>query len=62
MKIRLLKRWGTKIKTWPRGQVIEIADQKAKELVRENIAVKYDGDYPPSKKLVTDIFKPKKVK
>ena len=62
MKIRLLKKWGNKIKTWPRGQVLEVAEGKANELVRDNIAERYTGEYPPKDKVKTDFFKPKNKK
>lgn len=55
MKIRLLKKW----REWPVGRVIDVYDPKAKEMIRDNIAEKYDGEYPPQKKMKTDFFKPK---
>jgi hypothetical protein len=55
MKIRLLKKW----RTWPVGRVIEIFDTTAKEMIRDRIAIKYDGEYPPKGKMKTDFFKPK---
>jgi hypothetical protein len=57
MKIRLLKKW----REWPIGRVIEIFDTKAKEMIRDNIAEKYDGEYPPQTKMKTDFFKPKNI-
>lgn len=41
---------------------MEVFDTKAKELLSDRIAVKYDGDYPPTTKLKTEIFNPKKNK
>jgi hypothetical protein len=59
MKVRLLKKWGNKLKTWPRGQVLEVSHNKANELIRDNIAHEYTGEYPPKGKVKTDFFKPK---
>jgi hypothetical protein len=57
MRIRLLKKW----RHWVKGTTLEVADPKAKELIRDNIAEKYSGEYPPKKKMKTDFFKPKNV-
>lgn len=57
MRIRLLKKW----RKWPIGRVIEIFDTTAKEMIRDNIAEKYDGEYPPKTKMKTDFFKPKNI-
>lgn len=54
MKIRLLKRW----RQWSLATILEVADPKAKELIRDNIAEKYTGEYPPKEKMKTDFFKP----
>lgn len=58
MKVRLLTKW----RDWPIGRVIEVFDTKAKEMIRDNIAEKYDGEYPPKQKMKTDFFKPKKIR
>jgi len=58
MRVQLIRRW----RQWPVGQVMEVFDTKAKELLSDRIAVKYDGDYPPTTKLKTEIFNPKKNK
>lgn len=55
MKVRLIRRW----RNWPIGRVIEIFDTKAKQMIRDNIAESYNGEYPPQKKMRTDFFKPK---
>lgn len=52
MKIRLIRRW----RDWPIGRVIEVFDTKAKELIQDEIAEKYDGEYPPQKKMKTEFF------
>lgn len=56
MKIRLRKKW----RIWSVGTTLEVADPKAKELIRDNIAETYSGEYPPKNKMKTDFFKPKK--
>lgn len=55
MKVRLLKKW----RYWPIGRVIEIFDTTAKEMIYDGTAEKYDGEYPPQKKMKTELFKPK---
>lgn len=55
MKVRLLRKWNG----WPIGRVIEIFDIKAKQMIRDNIAESYNGEYPPRDKMKTDFFKPK---
>ena len=55
MKIRLLKKW----REWPIGRVIEVADPKAKQLIFDQTAQQYSGEYPPKQKMKTDFFKPK---
>lgn len=57
MKIRLLKKW----RTWALATILEVDDQKAKEMIRDNIAEKYNGQYPPRSKMKTDFFKPKNI-
>jgi hypothetical protein len=58
MKIRLLKKW----RDWNLGVVLEVADPKAKQLIYDGDAEKYDGEYPPKQKMKTEFFKPKKIK
>lgn len=58
MKVRLLKRW----KFWPIGQVMEIFDTKAKQLIQDGFAERYTEEYPPQQKMRTEFFKPKKNK
>ena len=58
MKVRLLRSW----RTWPIGRVMEIFDVKAKQLIQEGFAERYDGEYPPQTKMKTELFKPKKNK
>jgi hypothetical protein len=59
MKVRLLKKWDNKGKCYAMGTTLEVADQKAKELIRDNVAEKYTGEYPPKQKMKTEFFKPK---
>jgi hypothetical protein len=58
MKVRLVKRW----RAWPIGQVIEVFDSKAKQLIRDGFAEDYNGEYPPKEKMKTEFFKPIKSK
>jgi len=58
MKIRLLKRW----ERWALGTILEVFEPKAKELIRDDKAEKYNGEYPPRTKMKTDFFKPKNIK
>lgn len=55
MRIRLRKRW----REWAMGTILDVADPKAKELIYEETAEKYTGEYPPKTKMKTDFFKPK---
>lgn len=55
MKIRLLKKW----RRYSRGTTLEVFDTIAKELIRDNVAEDYKGEYPPKQKMKTDLFKPK---
>lgn len=57
MRIRVLKKW----REYPVGQVIEVFDSKAKQLIADRLAEKYDGEYPPREKMKTDFFKPKNI-
>jgi hypothetical protein len=57
MRIRLLKRW----RDFPMCTVLEVFDPTAKELIYNQRAEKYDGEYPPKKKVKTDFFKPKNI-
>ena len=58
MKIRLSKKW----RTWPIGQVLEIVDPTAKQMIMEGTAERYTGEYPPKQKMRTEFFKPIKTK
>jgi hypothetical protein len=57
MRIRLRKGW----RDYPIGQVVEVFDTKAKELIAMGSAEKYDGEYPPKGKMKTEFFKPKNI-
>ena len=58
MRVRLLTKW----RAWPTGQVIEIFDATAKQMLSDGIAERYTGEYPPVQKMRTELFKPKKSK
>jgi hypothetical protein len=62
MKIRMLRKWNNGLKDFVQGNVLEVSDGKAKELICDRIAEKYDGEYPPKDKMKTDLFKPKNIK
>jgi len=55
MKVRLLRKW----RTWPIGTVLEVFDTTAKQIIQEGFAERYEGEYPPQKKVKTEFFKPK---
>ena len=55
MKVRLLRKW----REWPVGQRMEVFDSTAKELIRDGIAEKFNGDMKSAEKMITDFFKPK---
>lgn len=60
-RLRLLKSYHHqyKRKAWPIGQIINVDDTLAHELLSDNIAEVYSGEYPPKDKVKTDFFKPK---
>ena len=58
MKVRLIRKW----REWPMGRVMEVFDEKAKQLIRDGYAESYNGEYPPQQKMKTDFFKPKNIK
>jgi hypothetical protein len=62
MKIRMLRKWNNGLKDFVQGNVLEVSDGRAKELIGERLAEKYDGEYPPKDKMITDLFKPKNIK
>lgn len=41
------------------GTIAEIFDPVAKEMIRDNIAEKFTGEYSPKQKMKTNFFKPK---
>jgi hypothetical protein len=58
--IRLLKSWTNKSgRKYPIGKILPMSNSLSKDLIRDNIAVEYKGEYPPKKKMKTDFFKPK---
>lgn len=60
--MRLLKAYKHKykLKEWPIGQVIQVDDKLASDLIRTKTGEVYDGTYPPKGKVKTEFFKPKK--
>lgn len=61
IRLRLLKSYKHEYKTkpWPKGQVIQVLDVLASDLIRSGTAELYEGKYPPKDKVKTDFFKPK---
>lgn len=55
MRLRLLKKW----RCYAIGTILEIFDTTAKEMLRDKIAERYSGPYPPTEKMKTNFFKPK---
>jgi hypothetical protein len=60
MRIRLTKKWESKAGSFAFGTVLEVTDDKAKELINDRSAIRYEGDYPPTEKMKTEFFKPTK--
>ena len=58
MRIRLHRKW----KEFAIGTTLEVFDTKAKQLIAEGTAYKYEGEYPPRGKVKTELFKPKNIK
>jgi len=61
LRLRLLKSYKHKykLKAWSVGQVIQVENILANELLADKIAEVYEGEYPPKHKVKTDFFKPK---
>lgn len=59
MRLRLLKSFTNSVKKFPVGQVLNVSGGKARELIDNGTAVKYDGPVPPKGKMKTEFFKPK---
>lgn len=55
MKIRLLRKW----REYPIGSVMDVFDTTAKQLIRDQIAERYNGEFSPKQKMKTNFFKPK---
>lgn len=58
MRIRLLKSHRGKHAFYPMGTIIQCTNSYAARLISEGHE-KYIGDYPPKKKMKTELFKPK---
>lgn len=61
IRMRLLKSYKHKykLKAWPIGQVIQVDNILASELLADKIAEIYNDEYPPKTKMKTDFFKTK---
>ncbi len=61
LRLKLLKKYKHKykLKAWPIGQVIQVDNILAHELLSDKIAELYTGEYPPKDKTKTNFFTPK---
>jgi hypothetical protein len=59
MRVRLLRRVITPHADYAMGTVINVTNGFAKRLFSEGQAERYTGEYPPKKKMKTELFKPK---
>ncbi len=59
MRVRLLKRDSTKHGDYPMGTILQLSNWYALKKILEGTAEKYNGEYPPKKKMRTQLFKPK---
>lgn len=57
----ILKRsWTNRFKkTYPMGRILSVDNTLGSELIKEGVAEKYKGEYPPKSKTKTEFFKPK---
>jgi hypothetical protein len=62
MKIMLVKKWDWVRKTFPIGQILEVAPGLGAKLIESKTAELYTGQYPPKKKTKTNFFNPNKIK
>jgi hypothetical protein len=58
MRVRLLKRWGNSVKSFPMGSVIRVQDPLGKRLIENKTGEMFHGKLYP-KKMKTNFFKPK---
>jgi hypothetical protein len=59
MRLRLLRKWENHGDVYPRGTIISISTGMAKRMIEEKRAEEYKGEYPPKRKMKTNLFKPK---
>jgi hypothetical protein len=59
MKIILIKSWESSGEKYPIGYTLELFDPKAKELIMDGVAERYDGERPPKEKVKSNLFKRK---
>ena len=59
IRLRLLKSYHHKykVKPWPVGQIIQVDNILAHELLSDKIAEIYEGEYPPKNKLKMNLNK-----
>lgn len=61
-RIILVKSWTHPYRTkpYPVGTILQVDNELGSELIENEIAEKYNGEYPPKEKQKTEFFKPKK--
>lgn len=59
MRIRLLRKDSTAHGTYPVGTILQLSKSYAQKKISEGKAEEYTGEYPPKKKMRTELFKPK---
>lgn len=58
MRIRLLKSYVIGNRKYPIGQSLLLTNSFSNKLIKNKIATEYTGEYPPKKKVKTNLFKP----
>jgi len=59
MRIRLLRKHENGFGKYYIGHILNLTNSYAFKLIKEGIAERYTGEYPPKSKMKTDFFKPK---
>lgn len=59
MRVRLLKRHKTSLGDYAMGTVLQVTRGFGEKLIKQRIGELYSDEYPPKKKMKTELFKPK---
>jgi hypothetical protein len=59
MRIRLLRKTSTTHGTYPMGTILNLTNSYCEKLIEQGKAERYMGEYPPKKKMKTQLFNPK---